>query len=86
MKNEIIDKIISIPLSDWNGWEVEFNEVKIVICPAHTNFSPFITIDGIEFYGDKITDLKFRLEEYQTKQRSKTEKKKTEEIYDKLCV
>lgn len=59
----IMDKIIEIPLANWNGYKVTLNGLEIVLHTAHTNYSPWIQIGDAKIYEERVSKLRWALDE-----------------------
>lgn len=84
-KEEILKKILEIPLEKWNGYETELNGKKVIFNPTHSNHAKFFEIDGIEFYGDGVNEFKYKLEDFNKQKNEKEEAIKIDELYKTLC-
>lgn len=84
MKDEIIKKILDIPLEKWNGYEAELNGRKIIYRVTSVEYRNFFKIDGIEFFGDEVDKFGNTLEKYIKSKEKKNELNKIIEIYNNI--
>lgn len=84
-KNEILKKILEIPLEKWNGYGAELNGKKVIFNPTHTNYPKFFTIDGVDFYGDGVNEFRYKLDDFQKLKKEKEEEIKINELHKSLC-
>lgn len=83
MKEEILQKILGAPLSDWSSSHTLMLEgVKTSLFRGGSG-SFWLQIDGIKIYDARLRGLYYDL--YERKDKNPTEEQELTLIYNKLC-
>lgn len=83
---EIINKILEIPLDKWNGYETELNGKKVIYHPTHSNYNKFFTIDGVELYGEGVNEFGGRLREFRHQEEQKERAEALEGLHQQMVT